>query len=172
MPSESTSAVPMNISRLAYGVKWICLPTNPNKNSGSSLPQKYVSFKKRTRNYRKRRPTITFIPPRVNAFSASGIIVGFIPTTEASTGISRLPTIRLIHFRVKLVGHILIMKFRYGMCMCIGGRVADNIRKNNRPIDRNEELSIDLLFYCQSTVFLLFALRHIFVSLYKAQFPE
>lgn len=28
------------------------------------------------------------------------------PTTEASTGISRLPTIRLIYFRLKSVGHI------------------------------------------------------------------
>lgn len=123
--SENTLAAPTNILRLAHGVKWICLPTNPNKNSGSSLPQKCVSFKRRTRNYRKRRPTITFIPPRVNAFSASGIIAGFIPTTEASTGISRLPTIRLIYFRLKLVGHTLIMRFRYGMCMCIGISVRD-----------------------------------------------
>ena len=53
-PSGNTSTEPTNISRLAHGVKWICLPMNPSKNSGSSLPQKYVSFKKRTRNYRRR----------------------------------------------------------------------------------------------------------------------
>ena len=97
MPSESTSAVPMNISRLAYGVKWICLPTNPNKNSGNNLPQKYVSFKRKIRIYRKRRPAITFILPRVNAFSANGTTAVFILTTEVSIGISRLPIIRLIH---------------------------------------------------------------------------
>ena len=91
---------------------WIYLPTNPSKNSGNNLPQKYVSFKKRTRNYRKRRPTITFIPPKVNAFSANGTTAGFIPTTGASTGISRLPIIRLIHFRQKLVGLILTMRFQ------------------------------------------------------------
>ena len=127
MPSESTSAVPMNISRLAYGVKWICLPTNPSRNSGSSFPQKCVNFKRRTRNYRKRRPTITFIPPKVNAFSANGTTAVFIPTTEASTGISRSPTILLIYFLLKSVKHILTMKFRYGMCMCIGGRVVNNV---------------------------------------------
>ena len=125
MPSENTSAAPTNISRLAHGAKWICLPTNPSRNSGSNLSQKYVSCKRRTRNYKKRLPTITFIPPRVNVFSVSGIIAGFIPTTEASTGISRLPTIRLIYFRLKLVWHISTMRFRYGMCMCIGISVSD-----------------------------------------------
>ena len=119
-----------HISRLAHGEKWICLPTNPSRNRGSSFPQKYVNFKRRIRNYRKRLPTITFIPLRVNTFSASGTTAGFILTTEASTGISRSPTIRLIHFRLKSVGHILTMKFQYGMCMCIGGRVADNIGIN------------------------------------------
>lgn len=59
------------------GMKWIYLPTNPSKNSGNNLPQKYVSFKRRTWNYRKRRPTITFIPPKVNAFSANGITAVF-----------------------------------------------------------------------------------------------
>ena len=172
MPSENTSTEPTNISRLAHGVKWICLLMKSGRNSGSSLPQKNASFKRRTRNYRKRLPTITFILPRVNAFSANGTTAGFILTTEASTGISRSPTILLIHFRLKSVGHILTMRFRYGMYMCIGGRVADNIWKNNRPIDRNEGLSIGLLFYYRSTVSLLFVLRHIFVSPYKAQFPE
>ncbi len=100
---------------------------NSNRNSGNNLPQKYVSFKRRTRNYRKRRPTITFIPPKVNAFSANGTTAVFILTTEVSIGISRLPIIRLIHFQQKLVGHILTMRFRYGMCMCIGVRIADNI---------------------------------------------
>ena len=93
---------------------------NQSKNNGNNLPQKYVSFKRRTRNYRKRRPAITFILPKVNAFSASGMTAGFIPITGASTGISRLPTIRLIYFLLKSVRHILIMRFRYGMCMCIG----------------------------------------------------
>ena len=106
-----------------------------------------MSFKKRTRNYKKRLPTITFIQPKVNVFSASGTTAGFIPTTKASTGISRSPTIRLIHFLPKSVRHISTMRFRYGMCMCIGGRVADNVGKNSRSIDRNEELSIGLLFY-------------------------
>lgn len=87
------------------------------------MPQKYVSFKRRTRNYRKRRPAITFIPPRVNTFSANGITAGFIPTTEVSIGISRSPTIQLIHSQLKLVGLILTMRFRYGMCMCIGVRM-------------------------------------------------
>ena len=50
----------------------------------------------------------------------SGIIAGFIPTTETSIGISRLPTIRLVHSRLKLVGHILTMRFRYGMCISTG----------------------------------------------------
>ena len=104
---------------------------NPSKNSVNNLPQKYVSFKRRTRNYRKRRPTITFILPRVNAFSASGTIAGFIQTTEASTGISRSPTIRLIHFRLKSVGHILTMRFRYGMCMCIGLTTRGNKVQSN-----------------------------------------
>ncbi len=126
MPSENTSAVPMNISRLAYGVKWICLPTNPNKNSGNNLPQKYVSFKRKIRIYRKRRPAITFILPRVNAFSANGTTAVFIPTTEASTGISRSPTILLIYFRLKSVEHISTMRFRYGMCMCIGVKMVAN----------------------------------------------
>ena len=89
------------------------------------LPQKYVSFKRRTRIYRKRRPTITFIQPRVNAFSASDTTAGFIPTTEASTGISRSPTTRLIYFLPKSVRHISTMRFRYGMCMCIGISVSD-----------------------------------------------
>ena len=120
---------------------------NLSRNNESSLSQKYVSFKRKIRIYRKRLPTITFTPPRVNTFSANGTTAGFIPTTEVSTGISRSPTIRLIHFRLKSVGHILIMRFRYGMCMCIGGRVADNVGKNSRSIDRNEELSIGLLFY-------------------------
>lgn len=115
-----------HISRLVYGTKWICLPMNPSKNSVNNLPQKYVSFKRRTRNYRKRRPTITFIPPKVNAFSANGTTVVFILTIEVSIGISKLPIIRLIHFRQKLVGHILTMRFRYGMCMCIGVRMPDN----------------------------------------------
>lgn len=97
---------------------------NSNRNSGNNLPQKYVSFKKRTRNYRKRRSTITFIPLKVNAFSANGTIAVFILTTEVSIGISRLPTIQLIHFQLKSVGHILIMRFQYGMCMCIGGRIV------------------------------------------------
>ena len=122
----STSAVPTNISRLAHGVKWICLLMKPSRNSRSSLPQKYVSFKKRTRNYKKQRPAITFIPPRVNAFSASGTTAGFISTTGASIGISRLPIIQLIYFRLKSVGHTLIMRFRYEMCMCIGVRMRDN----------------------------------------------
>lgn len=52
------------------------------------------------------------IQPMVNAFSANGTTAGFIPTTEASTGISRLPIIRLIHFRQKLVGLILTMRFQ------------------------------------------------------------
>lgn len=126
MPSKNTSVVPMNISRLAHGVKWICQLTKPSKNSGNNLLQKYVSFKRRIRNYRKRRPTITFIPPKVNAFSASGTTAGFIPTTEASIGISRLPTIRLIYFLLKSVRHISIMRFQYGMYMCIGGRTLLN----------------------------------------------
>ena len=100
------SAVPTNISRPVHGVKWIYLPMNPSKSSRNNLPQKYVNFKRRTRNYRKQRPTITFIPPKVNASFANGTTVGFIPTTEVSTGISRLPTIRLIHFLLKSVGHI------------------------------------------------------------------
>ena len=141
MPSESTSAVPMNISRLAYGVKWICLPTNPNKNSGNNLPQKYVSCKRKIRIYRKRRPTITFIPPKVNAFSANGTTAGFIQTTEASFGISKLPTIRLIHFRLKLVGCILTMRFRYGMCMCIGGRTVINRTRVNRMLESENPTS-------------------------------
>lgn len=110
--------------KTAHGVKWIYLPMNPSKNSGNNLPQKYVSFKRRTRNYRKRRPTISFIPPKVNAFSANDITAVFILTTEVSIGISRLPTIRLIHFQQKSVGHILIMRFRYGTCMCIGVRIG------------------------------------------------
>lgn len=85
----------------------------------------------------------------MNAFSASGIAAGFIPTTEVSTGISRLPIIRLIHFRLKSVEHISTMRFRYGMYMCIGIRVANNVGGNSRPIDRNEGLSIGLLFYCR-----------------------
>ncbi len=105
---------------------------NPSKNSENNLPQKSVSFMKRTRDYRKRRPTITFIPPKVNAFSANGITAGFIPTTEASFGISRLPTIQLIHFRQKSVWHILTMRFQYGMYMCIGGRMTDDIGKNGQ----------------------------------------
>ena len=108
---------------------------NSSRNSESNLPPKYVSCKRRTQNYRKRRPTIIFIPPRVNAFSASGTTAGFIPTTEASTGISRLPTIRFIHFPLKSVGHILIMRFRYGMCMCIGVRITNNIGEKYRPIE-------------------------------------
>ena len=108
-------------------MKWIYLPMNSSRNSESNLPQKYVSFKRRTRNYRKRRPTITFILPRVNAFFASGTTVGFIPIIEAYTGISRLLTIQLIHFRLKSVGHTLIMRFRYEMCMCIGVRIGDNL---------------------------------------------
>ena len=119
----------VNLNQIAHGVKWICLPMNSSRNSESNLPPKYVSCKRRIRNYKKRRPTITFIQPRVNAFSASGTTVGFIPTTEAYTGISRSPTIRLIYSRVKLVGHILIMRFRYGMCMCIGGRMTDKLIK-------------------------------------------
>lgn len=79
---------------------------NSSRNSESNLPPKYVGFNRRTQNYRKWRLTIIFIPPRVNAFSASGITAVFIPTTEASTGISRLPIIRLIHFPLKLAGHI------------------------------------------------------------------
>ena len=93
-------------------MKWIYLPMNSSRNSESNLPQKYVSFKRRTRNYRKRRPTITFIPLRVNIFSASGIIVGFIPTIEVSIGISKLPIIQLIHSQLKLVEHILITRFQ------------------------------------------------------------
>ena len=129
------SAEPTNISRLAHGVKWICLPMNSSRNSESNLPPKYVSCKRRTQNYRKRRPTIIFIPPRVNAFSASGIIAGFIPTTEASIGISRSSTIRLIHFLPKSVRHISTMRFRYGMYMCIGGRITNNIGEKYRPIE-------------------------------------
>lgn len=56
-------------------------------------------------------------------------------TTEVSIGISRLPIIRLIHFRQKSVGHILIMRFRYGMCMCIGVRITNNIGEKYRPIE-------------------------------------
>ena len=37
----------------------------------------------------------------------------------------RSPTIRLIHFLPKSVRHISIMRFRYGMCMCIGISVSD-----------------------------------------------
>ena len=111
------------------------------------LAAKVRELQEKNTELQKRRPTITFIPLRVNTFSASGTTVGFIPTTEASTGISRLPTIRLIYFLPRSVRHILTMRFRYGMYMCIGGRVANNIGKNNRPIDRNEELSIGLLFY-------------------------
>ena len=48
---------------------------------------------------------------------------GFISITKASTGISRLPIIRLIHSQLKSAGHILTMRFQYGMCMCIGGRM-------------------------------------------------
>ena len=95
---------------------------NLSRNNESSLSQKYVSFKRRIRNYRKRLPTITFILLRVNAFFASGTTAGFIPTTGASTGISRLPIIRLIYFLLKSVRHISIMRFQYGMCMCIGER--------------------------------------------------
>ncbi len=120
---------------MVNGVKWIYLPMNPSKNSGNNLPQKYVSFKRRTRNYRKRRPTITFIPQKVNAFSANDTTAVFILTTEVSIGISRLPIIRLIHFRQKSVGHILIMRFRYGMCMCIGVRITNNIGEKYRPIE-------------------------------------
>ena len=138
MPSENTSAAPTNISRLAHGAKWICLPTNPNRNSRSGLPQKYVSFKRKIRIYKKRRPTITFIPPRVNAFSASGTTAGFIPKTEASTGISRLPIIRLIHFQMKSVGRILTMRFRYGMCIFTG----ININKLLKFITGNSSLKI------------------------------
>ena len=47
------------------------------------------------------------------------------PDNRVSTGISRLPTIRLIYFRLKLVWHISTMRFRYGMCMCIGISVSD-----------------------------------------------
>lgn len=111
------------------------------------LPQKYVNFKRRKRNYRKRQLAITFILLRANAFSVSDKTVGFIPTTEASTGISRLLIVWFIHFRPKSVGHTLIMRFRYEMYMCIGIRVADNVGGYNRPIDRNEGLSIGLLFY-------------------------
>ena len=86
----------------------------------------WLHFKRRIRNYKKRRPTISFIPPKVNAFSANGITVGFIPTTEVSTGISRSAIIRLIHFRQKSVGLILTMRFRYGMCMCIGIKIHNS----------------------------------------------
>ena len=126
---------PTNISRLVHGVKWICQPTNPNKNSGSCLPQKCVNFKRKMRNYRKRRPTITFIPPKANVFSANGTTAVFTPTTEVSTGISRLPIILLIPFLPKSVRHILIMRFRYGMCMCIGVRITNNIGEKYRPIE-------------------------------------
>lgn len=34
--SENTLAAPTNILRLAHGVKWICLPTNPNKTAGAA----------------------------------------------------------------------------------------------------------------------------------------
>lgn len=120
------TVVPTNISRLAHGVKWICWLMNLNRNSGSSFPQKYTNSKRRIRNYKKRLPTITFIPPRVNAFSASGTTAGFIPIIEAYTGISRLPTIRLIYFLLKSVRHISIMRFQYGMYMCIGIRMVKN----------------------------------------------
>ena len=139
--SENTSTVPTNISRLVHGMKWIYLPMNPSKSSRNNLPQKYVNFKRRTRNYRKRRPTITFIPPKVNAFSANGTTAGFIQTTEASFGISKLPTIRLIHFRLKLVGCILTMRFRYGMCMCIGGRTVINRTRVNRMLESENPTS-------------------------------
>ena len=36
------------------------------------------------------------------------------------------PTIRLIHFLPKSVRHISTMRFRYGMCMCIGISMRDN----------------------------------------------
>ena len=127
-----------HISRLVHGMKWIYLPMNSSRNSESNLPQKYVSFKRRTRNYRKRRPTITFIPPKVNAFSANGTIAVFILTTEASIGISRLPIIRLIHFRQKSAGHILTMRFRYGMCIFTG----ININKLLKFITGNSSLKI------------------------------
>ena len=100
---------------------------NPNRNNESNLPQKYVNFKRRTRNYRKRLPTISFIPLRVNVFSASGITAGFIPITEVSTGISKSPIIRLIHFQLKSFELISTMRFRYGICMCIGIRIGDNL---------------------------------------------
>jgi hypothetical protein len=48
------------------------------------------------------------------------------PDNRVSTGISRLPTIQLIHFLLKSVGHILTMRFRYGMCMCIGVKMVAN----------------------------------------------
>ena len=113
---------------------------NQSKNNGNNLPQKYVSFKRRTRNYRKRRPAITFILPKVNAFSVSGTTAGFIQTTEASIGISRLLIIQLIHFPLKSVEHILIMRFRYGMCMCIGGKMEDN--------DSYNAIITLFIFYC------------------------
>ena len=48
------------------------------------------------------------------------------PDNRGIYWLSRSPTIRLIYFRLKSVGHILIMRFRYGMCMCIGGSMRDN----------------------------------------------
>ena len=66
------------------------------------------------------------IPPKVNAFSANGTTAVFIPTTEAFTGILRLPTFQLIHFQQKSVEHILNIRFRYGMCMCIGVKMVAN----------------------------------------------
>ena len=97
----------------------------------NNLRQKCMSFKKRTRNYRKRQPTITFILPRVNAFFASGTTVGFIPIIEAYTGILRLPIIRLIYFQLKSAGHTLIMRFQYGIYMCIGLTTRGNKVKSN-----------------------------------------
>ena len=49
-------------------------------------------------------------------------------------GILKLPIIRLIRFPLKSVGHISIMRFRYGMCMCIGVRITNNIGEKYRPI--------------------------------------
>ena len=102
---------------------------NSSRNSESNLPPKYVGFNRRTQNYKKWQPTITFILPRVNAFFASGTTVGFIPIIEAYTGILRLPIIRLIYFQLKSAGHTLIMRFQYGMYMRIGGRITNNKMK-------------------------------------------
>ncbi len=80
-------------------------------------------------------PINAFIPPRVNAFSASGIIAGFIPTTEASTGISINREISrrdvYVHWRKN-------KRYRF---ICIGVTMQNyqNLLRNEKPPKRNNE---------------------------------